>query len=92
MDDTSWANLVPKNTILFLGSGFSIEATNKENKPFLDGTALAKRLQKTLGDEDPGPPALRDISDDFAPDHLELLNKTLQLTCAPNILQLDVES
>jgi len=56
MDDSNWANLNPKNTILFLGSGFSMEATNKTGNTFLDGNKLAKHLQKVFGDEDRGGP------------------------------------
>jgi len=78
MDDTNWVKLNPKNTILFLGSGFSMDAINKENKNYLDGGKLAKRLQEILGDEESDTPSLRDISDDFIPDHQEALNKTLQ--------------
>ncbi|MEP4037482.1 SIR2 family protein [Pseudophaeobacter sp.] len=78
MDDARWGNLNPKNTILFLGSGFSMEATNKTNANFLDGTNLAKHLQNVIGDEDAEVPSLRQISDDFIPKHQGLLNETLQ--------------
>lgn len=71
MDDAGWEQLLPRNTILFVGSGFSAEATNKAGETFLTGERLATRLGQTLGYEGITLP-LADVADDFIPDHQAL--------------------
>lgn len=78
MDDSAWNELNPRNTILFLGSGFSKDATNTANEAFLDGRMLSVRLGAMLGYASNEPLTLREISDDFIPDRQAELNETLQ--------------
>lgn len=78
MSDPSWDELRPENSILFIGSGFSKGATNKENHAFLDGAELSALLCKTLGYSSTEDLPLREVSDDFIPENASLLNETLQ--------------
>ena len=73
----AWEELEPSRTILFLGSGFSAGAMNKNDENFLTASALAVRLRKTLGYDPEDYIPLADIADDFIPEHSELLYNTL---------------
>ncbi len=77
MNDENWNELNPRNTILFLGSGFSLEAKNLSDKDYLDGKRLSKRLCEVLEENSEELPSLRDISDDFVPNRQALLLNTL---------------
>jgi SIR2-like domain len=77
MQDQDWNELNPRNTILFLGSGFSMEAKNKNNEKFLDTKGLSSRLETVLGYNNSAQLSLQDVSDDFLPDRTGLLFETL---------------
>jgi hypothetical protein len=78
MLDSAWKELNTRETILFLGSGFSREAINKSDERYLDRKELASRLSRVLGDEVNESLTLREVSDDFCPDRQADLNQTLQ--------------
>lgn len=78
MIDDIWNTLNPRNTILFLGSGFSMEATNKQGEYFLDGKSLANKLGEGLEYGASTDLTLRDVSDDYVPNRLADLNQLLQ--------------
>lgn len=56
--------LDPANSVLFLGSGFSANATNIAGSPVPAGHPLLERLAKEL-DEDPGELDLKSAADEF---------------------------
>ncbi len=73
----AWRELNPRETILFLGSGFSAEAKNQNNEYFLVGNTLAERLKGVLGYSGSDSIPLAEIADDFIPEQSTLLYKTL---------------
>lgn len=82
----AWDNLNPRETILFVGSGFSAEANNKSGENFLTGHALAERLKQALGYEDSESVPLEDIAGDFVPEKSALLYDILYpLMVAKNV-------
>ncbi len=56
--------LDPANSVLFLGSGFSADATNIARSPVPAGHPLLERLAKAL-DEDPNELDLKSAADEF---------------------------
>ena len=77
MTDENWDQLNPRNSVLFLGSGFSLGAKNRSGGHFMDGTELSRKLCEVLNEDTDPLPSLREISDDFVPEQQRLLLNTL---------------